>query len=220
MIVTRQDINKAMTDKGGFTGKQISWAQRKTGSNKWLAGLTGAILTDAEWGQFVSLREKPKKQKKVKNKPKIINPVSTKKDDWSWCPDTKDVPAPKFKGKLTKNKGKNKKRRKKVTYRSDDGFYKSREWLELRVRVLEKYECKCMMCGRSPKFHRVVIHVDHIKPRSKFPNLSLDFNNLQLLCAACNLGKSNKYETDWRPHEQDISNELDEDHLSNIKHLI
>ena len=217
MIVTRQDINKAMTAKGGFTSKQVKWAKHVTGESKWAVALVGIEVTDSEWLKFANLGLKPKK---VKNKPKIVNSISTKKDDWSWRPDDKDIPTPKFKGKLVKNQGKNKKKRNKTSKKVDYSFYKSREWLELRVRVLEKYECKCMMCGRSPKFHRVVIHVDHIKPRSKFPNLSLDFNNLQLLCAACNRGKSNKYETDWRPHEKDISNELDEEHLSNINHLI
>jgi 5-methylcytosine-specific restriction endonuclease McrA len=33
------------------------------------------------------------------------------------------------------------------------------------------------------------LHVDHIKPRSKFPRLAIDINNLQVLCADCNLGK-------------------------------
>ena len=35
----------------------------------------------------------------------------------------------------------------------------------------------------------VVLHVDHIKPRSKFPELELSLDNTQVLCADCNLGK-------------------------------
>jgi 5-methylcytosine-specific restriction endonuclease McrA len=58
-----------------------------------------------------------------------------------------------------------------------------------------------MLCGRSKRKHGVVIHVDHIKPKSKYPELALEYNNLQLLCEDCNLGKSNKYETDYRPEE-------------------
>jgi hypothetical protein len=42
------------------------------------------------------------------------------------------------------------------------------------------------------------MHVDHIKPRSKYPDLELSRQNLQVLCEDCNLGKSNKYEDDWR----------------------
>ncbi|RYZ77711.1 MAG: hypothetical protein EOP05_00795 [Proteobacteria bacterium] len=42
------------------------------------------------------------------------------------------------------------------------------------------------------------MHVDHIKPRSKYPHLELEFSNLQVLCRQCNFGKSNKYEDDFR----------------------
>lgn len=69
-------------------------------------------------------------------------------------------------------------------------FYDTREWKELRWRVLTASDGKCNMCGRS-KHDGVIIHVDHIKPRSKFPHLELEFSNLQVLCEDCNLGKSN-----------------------------
>jgi 5-methylcytosine-specific restriction endonuclease McrA len=42
------------------------------------------------------------------------------------------------------------------------------------------------------------MHVDHIKPRSKYPALELAEDNLQVLCELCNIGKSNTNETDWR----------------------
>ena len=76
-------------------------------------------------------------------------------------------------------------------------FYLSREWRSLRVEALVKYGRKCCLCGRSPK-EGVILHVDHIKPRSKYPKLELDIENLQILCEDCNLGKSNKYEEKWR----------------------
>lgn len=74
------------------------------------------------------------------------------------------------------------------------GFLASREWLELRYQVLKKYGRVCMCCGARPE----MVHVDHIKPRSKFPELELCFENLQVLCPECNIGKSNKDDTDWR----------------------
>jgi len=78
-----------------------------------------------------------------------------------------------------------------------DGFYESREWKELRYRVLERHGTNCQCCGAGRKTGAVV-HVDHIKPRSKYPELALEFDNLQVLCEACNIGKSNKFSTDWR----------------------
>lgn len=145
----------------------------------------------------------------------ILNAVSPNDGkDWSWKPKPGDIPAIKS-AKKKKNRGKNKARRNRVTKRNNDEFYSSREWRSLRARVLEKYECKCMMCGRSPKAHGIVIHVDHIKPRSKHPELSLDFNNLQLLCEDCNLGKSNKYSTDWRPEQTEQDKDVDREIINN-----
>ena len=78
-----------------------------------------------------------------------------------------------------------------------DDFYLSRTWLELRYKALKINDGKCCCCGRSRK-QNAVLHVDHIKPRSLYPSLQLDINNLQILCEKCNIGKSNKDFTDWR----------------------
>jgi len=135
---------------------------------------------------------------------KIINSMSKARGDWEWKPDKdKDVPTPIFKAKAkSKKKRRNKKKLQYVSRADNQDFYSSQQWRTLRVRVMEKYECKCMMCGRSPKAHGVVIHVDHIKPRSRYPSLSLCFDNLQLLCEDCNIGKSNRYKTDYRPDQK------------------
>lgn len=82
---------------------------------------------------------------------------------------------------------------------SSDDFYKSPEWLALRYRVLATYQRKCMCCGRTPDETGSSLHVDHIIPRSLDRHKELDFNNCQLLCRDCNLGKSNRDTTDWRP---------------------
>lgn len=73
-------------------------------------------------------------------------------------------------------------------------FYKTREWRELRYKVLTKYGKVCQCCGQTSGY----LHVDHIKPRSLFPTLELEENNLQVLCEACNIGKTNRDTTDWR----------------------
>ena len=78
-----------------------------------------------------------------------------------------------------------------------NNFYNSREWKELRFRVLIHYQRKCMACYATNK----QLHVDHIKPISKFPELKLDFENLQILCDDCNIGKLNIYYHDLRPNK-------------------
>lgn len=73
-------------------------------------------------------------------------------------------------------------------------FYESREWRDLRYKVLVKHKRRCMCCFVTNS----QLHIDHIKPISKFPQLALDMNNLQILCKDCNKGKSNKDDTDFR----------------------
>ena len=76
-------------------------------------------------------------------------------------------------------------------------FYDSRAWLALRYRALLLHGRRCMCCGATAA-EGAIIHVDHIKPRSLFPDLELEISNLQVLCKDCNLGKSNRDETDFR----------------------
>ena len=78
-----------------------------------------------------------------------------------------------------------------------DDFFESREWLELRYSVLQKNNGCCILCGCRASAENP-LQVDHIKPRSKFPDLALVESNLQVLCKGCNHGKSNKDQTDWR----------------------
>lgn len=76
-------------------------------------------------------------------------------------------------------------------------FYDSPEWLRLRYRVLKKQGGCCKLCGHRGSYQNP-IQVDHIKPISTHPHLSLVERNLQVLCRRCNLGKSNTDSTDWR----------------------
>jgi 5-methylcytosine-specific restriction endonuclease McrA len=69
-------------------------------------------------------------------------------------------------------------------------------WLLLRYKAFKLYGNQCACCGAKPP--QVVLHVDHIKPKSKFPELAFSLSNLQILCEACNMGKSNIDATQWR----------------------
>ena len=207
MIVTDSMLKLARTKKGGYTKGQIELAKTLY-PNKWLKSITGANVSELFWGEFVAKAKKPKKIK-TKKKAKIINKMSKGGGDWSWSPEKSDMPPLRIVAGTSKGRKRNKLARAKISRLDSNSFYTSKEWRALRVRVLEKYKCSCMMCVQSPKVHGIVIHVDHIKPRSKRPDLSLDFNNLQLLCEACNMGKSNKYSTDYRPDDSGDSELLD-----------
>lgn len=91
--------------------------------------------------------------------------------------------------------------------KSKDTFYRSNAWKELRYEKLRTTQyCEC--CGkkkndRLENGERVKLTIDHIKPRSKYPELSLDITNLQVLCQSCNSGKSNLFNDDWREDKEE-----------------
>lgn len=63
--------------------------------------------------------------------------------------------------------------------------------LGVRWQVLERDHRKCRACGASPAMDvSVKLHVDHIIPVSK--GGTSEPENLQVLCADCNIGKSNR----------------------------
>lgn len=94
-------------------------------------------------------------------------------------------------------------------------FYASREWRVLRYRALKLHGACCQCCGASAKDGKVM-HVDHIKPRSKYPELELVLSNLQVLCEDCNLGKLAHDETDWRPSDAELLPEGAADHMRSL----
>jgi rubredoxin len=92
-----------------------------------------------------------------------------------------------------------------------DPFYDSPEWLKARYKALKLANGYCQCCGFRGDADNP-LQVDHIKPRSHFPRLSLAWSNLQVLCRRCNLGKSNRDMTDWRwspSRELEILNAID-----------
>jgi 5-methylcytosine-specific restriction endonuclease McrA len=62
--------------------------------------------------------------------------------------------------------------------------------LRLRWTILKRDNFSCRKCGRSPANDQsIILHVDHIIPWSKDGETIIE--NLETLCADCNLGKSN-----------------------------
>ncbi len=75
---------------------------------------------------------------------------------------------------------------------NNGSFFESPEWQRLRYETLRR-DRKCVLCGSTDN-----LHCDHIKPRSKYPELELDLTNTQTLCKACNIAKSNRDCEDYR----------------------
>ncbi len=80
---------------------------------------------------------------------------------------------------------------------NDVPFYQTELWRRVRYKALKLHGGCCQCCGARAGAGRP-LHVDHIKPVSKFPELALELSNLQVLCADCNLGKGAWDRTDWR----------------------
>lgn len=76
-------------------------------------------------------------------------------------------------------------------------FRNTGEWKRLRYMALVRSNGCCDCCGtRAGKGKS--LHVDHIKPKSLYPELALRLSNLQVLCPDCNEGKSDWDDTNWR----------------------
>lgn len=76
-------------------------------------------------------------------------------------------------------------------------FLNSEEWKRVRWLALKKFGFACMACGRTRR-DGVILHIDHIKPRCRYPELALSLDNLQVLCQTCNFGKGYEHEDDLR----------------------
>jgi 5-methylcytosine-specific restriction endonuclease McrA len=82
-------------------------------------------------------------------------------------------------------------------------FFKSKAWRQLRYLAIKVYGRKCMCCSSGEQ-----IHVDHIKPRSRYPHIELDIRNLQILCEECNVGKGTWDMKDWRTDMQRLQADI------------
>ncbi len=77
-----------------------------------------------------------------------------------------------------------------------ENFYRSPEWGVLRDAFLQAQKKVngwyiCGLCSK-PIFSETDLTIDHIKPRSKFPNLATEISNLRIACHPCNSSKGDK----------------------------
>jgi hypothetical protein len=74
-------------------------------------------------------------------------------------------------------------------------FYSSPEWTIIRKQVIKEEGRVCEECGKRIK-NDFDITVDHKRPRSKYPDIALDRENLRILCRTCNSKKGARL-PDW-----------------------
>ena len=85
-----------------------------------------------------------------------------------------------------------------------DKLENNEKWQAVRYQALKAGNGRCCLCGMGAS-DGVKLHVDHIKPKSIYPELIYDVDNLQVLCEPCNLGKCNFDDTDWRSKSTKIN---------------
>lgn len=95
--------------------------------------------------------------------------------------------------------------KKPISRKTKQDFYNSQEWRAVRFDVLREQGARCALCGATKETS--IMHVDHITPLSKDWSLRLNKRNLQVLCLECNLGKSNRDNTDFR--QQNNADKID-----------
>lgn len=72
------------------------------------------------------------------------------------------------------------------------------KWRNLRLRIIQRDNAMCQRCYH--KFGRInteELQVHHIKPRTKYPELTYDPKNLVTLCGTCNRQIGIKEELDF-----------------------
>ena len=65
-------------------------------------------------------------------------------------------------------------------------YFTTQEWADARKDVFDRDGKICYVCGST------ATQVDHLLPKSKFPHLALDRNNLKPICWLCNRAKNAK----------------------------
>ncbi|EQC47982.1 HNH endonuclease [Bacteriovorax sp. Seq25_V] len=90
-------------------------------------------------------------------------------------------------------------------------------WKYLREKVLAIQGERCLCCGTKTES----MHIDHIKPKSRYPHLEYMIDNLQVLCPDCNKSKSFTDETDYRKSNHLIAllREVNENKLLQRKYV-
>jgi 5-methylcytosine-specific restriction endonuclease McrA len=81
-------------------------------------------------------------------------------------------------------------------------FYKSKEWIKLRLQVLKRDNYECQECKRKglvyPGNHHPSKHkrldVDHLKEIENYPELALDIDNCEVKCIPCHNKKHNRFQ--------------------------
>ncbi|GJJ27854.1 HNH endonuclease [Bacillus velezensis] len=81
---------------------------------------------------------------------------------------------------------------------------------DIKTKLLKETHGKCAYC-ESKITHVSYLHIEHILPKKKFPDLTYSWENLTLACPKCNLNKEEYYEDELpliNPYQDQICKEV------------
>lgn len=106
-----------------------------------------------------------------------------------------------------------------ATYRNSKignfGAFQEKE--ELRDYLLKEQQFLCAYCMNSIENHPSLTKIEHYKPRSKYPNLQLTYNNLHVVC----IGKNDNFThcDTTKDNEEIIISPLMKNDIDKIKYI-
>jgi 5-methylcytosine-specific restriction endonuclease McrA len=208
MRITKDFIFQHKTARGGWTaGQIIALGEKWPVQRGWISRAIEKEFTQEQIDRFIKSRDRDavKNERKASRafKVQLRKELRTSLSKIIPCPQNISSYARQIALSIcgercgaSKNKVEKKNAVKPAIDPKSDAFLSSFQWRTLRMAAFKKYGNRCQCCGASPA-DGIVLNVDHVKPRKHHPELALDINNLQILCAACNHGKSNTT-VDWR----------------------
>lgn len=216
-VITRNWLHLNSTPGGGWTAQQLAaicvpWPPKRG----WLNSVCGREIAIEQRYEFERLHRE--RQVVLAKRALYNDPKNTSQEEVAALPPTDRKPR---NGTSQRRQARKRRKRERQLSRSltvlnssvrtgllpqtrhslwvnSAAFLVSYEWRRVRMAVLKRDGATCRCCGATAK-DGTQIQVDHIKPRRLYPELALDETNLQVLCAACNHGKGNWDQTDWRP---------------------
>ena len=95
-----------------------------------------------------------------------------------------------------------------VVKEGEDLIYKYKyKWWKLREEIIKRDNGYCQRCwNKYGILNDQKLEVHHIKPRSKYPELTFEESNLVTICRTCNaqLGTKEELDFDWeKPSDED-----------------
>lgn len=96
-------------------------------------------------------------------------------------------------------------------------------YTSFRPHLKDDFNQRCGYCDDPDTHygHDIGYHIDHFKPKSKFPNLEIDYNNLVYSCPYCNNSKSDKWQEEGGfidPCDNEYDNHLKRDKRGKIQY--